>query len=196
MTKPSRPLFEPVFAVITLVITVMFTYAQFFQLPYLGFNTGAGIQVRRTFSKGDLQDGDQINQIGSVHSETFLKDWRIYPLENLRAGDTLPLVVQRGDRFVNVAWTVSGFNQEEFLARLTNQWWFAFAFWIIGTITLLSLRPRDTRWRLLIAFNFLTAIWLVASGVSRWHLWGSLYFVCGAMWLSAQIGRASCRERV
>lgn len=187
MTRPSRPLFEIVFAVITVVITMMFTYAQFFQLPYLGFNTGTGIEVRRIYSAGDLKIGDRIVLIGRIPSETFLKDWHIYPLDNLRPGDTLKLVVLREGSRVNVDWKVAGFSQEELFSRLSNQWWFAFIFWIIGTVTLFSLRPRDTRWRLLIAFNFLTAIWLAAGGVTRWHLWYSTYFVCGAMWLSAPV---------
>ncbi len=187
MTKPPRPLFEIVFAVITVAITMMFTYAQFFQLPYLGFNFGSGGRVTDVYSAGDLQVDDRLERIGSISVTDFLKDWRIYPLDKLRAGDTLPLVVRRGDRLVNVDWRVSGFNSLEFSDRFNNQWWFAFIFWIIGTITLISLRPRDTRWRLLIAFNFLTAIWLVAGAVTRWHFWYSTYFACGAMWLSAPV---------
>lgn len=187
MTKPSRPFFEIAFAVTTVVITMMFTYAQFFQLPYLGFNGGSSGRVTNVFTTGDLQVDDRLERIGSVSATDFFRDWRIYPLDKLRAGDTLHLVIRRGDRLVNVDWTVSGFNDLEFLDRLSNQWWLASIFCFIGTITLISLRPRDNRWRLLIAFNFLTAIWLVAGGVTRWHLWYSPYFVCGAMWLSAPV---------
>jgi PAS domain S-box-containing protein len=36
-------------------------------------------------------------------------------------------------------------------------------FWLAGTIILIFLQPRDLRWRLLVLFNYVTAIWLAAG---------------------------------
>src|SRR5689334_13702101 len=49
------------------------------------------------------------------------------------------------------------------------------------------LRPKDTRWQLLIAFNFLTALWLEAGTVSRWHIWESGAMLRAAVWVSLPV---------
>ena len=40
-----------------------------------------------------------------------------------------------------------------------------FPFWLAGTAVLLFLRPRDQRWRILIAFLYLTSIWIVIGSI-------------------------------
>jgi hypothetical protein len=71
---------------------------------------------------------------------------------------------------------------------LENEGWLALAFWAIGTLTLLVLRPKDERWRLMIGFNYLTAIWLAAgSGVSFYHIWDSAIVLRMAVWLCVPV---------
>src|SRR5690606_9294586 len=71
--------------------------------------------------------------------------------------------------------------------RLNSQWWLGYVFWLAGTATLFLIRPRDQRWLLLIAFNYLTAIWLTAGTTSSWHVWSSGLVLRSAVWLSVPV---------
>src|SRR5690606_42005346 len=71
--------------------------------------------------------------------------------------------------------------------RLNSQWWLGYVFWLAGTATLFLIRPRDQRWLLLIAFNYLPAIWLTAGTTSSWHVWSSGLGLRSAVWLSVPV---------
>lgn len=173
----------PVFSFLAL-----FTYAYFFQLPYGGFEFSRGeiVDVFVNNSLGaDLQVGDQLVQVGPVLWAHFTRDTRLTLFNDVTRGDVVPLVVQREGEIIPIPWTFPGFNRAEFLDRLNSAWWLPYAFWVLGTITYLFIRPRDIRWQLLVAFNFLTAIWLSAgSGPSHWHLWGSSIILPATIWIS------------
>src|SRR5437763_8442490 len=36
-------------------------------------------------------------------------------------------------------------------------------FWLMGTIAVIFLRPRDERWLVLVLFSYLTALWIVSG---------------------------------
>jgi signal transduction histidine kinase len=96
--------------------------------------------------------------------------------------------VERGGQVLTVQWRVPGTNAGELRDQLFSQWFLAFFFWIAGTMTLLMLRPRDVRWLLLAAFNFLTSIWLITgSGLSSFHIWYSALVLRIAIWLSLPV---------
>ncbi len=47
---------------------------------------------------------------------------------------------------------------------------FPILFWLAGTVAVLFLRPRNRRWLVLVAFNYLTVVW-AATGLfsgTRW----------------------------
>jgi len=45
--------------------------------------------------------------------------------------------------------------------------------WAMGTATLLLVRPKDIRWRTLVAYYYLTAVWVVTGLVSVGVIWYS-----------------------
>ncbi|MBI5829845.1 MAG: hypothetical protein HZB20_09990, partial [Chloroflexi bacterium] len=189
MAKQSQhfvPVIERAVSLLVLAALVMFTYALFFQVPYQGFNFARN-SIVRVFTPGELQPGDELVQVGPVPIRAFEADLRETIFDNTAPGGVAPIVARRGGQLLTIQWTLPGFNYGEFLARLTSQWWLAFPFWLAGEVVLLALRPRNTRWRLLIAFNSLTALWLSASSLSRWHVWESAIVLRMAIWLSVPV---------
>lgn len=187
MTKRAsrpQPLIEQIIALLVLAVSLLYIYGLFVRLPYLGFDwdppTG---RVQKVTVSAGLQLGDKLIQIDDVFVSGFQSDLRQIVLADVRPGDVVPLVVQRNSQTFTLRWAVPGFNRGEFLYRLTGQWWLALLFWVAGETILLLVRPRDARWRLLIAFNLVTALWLGASVVSRWHLWESAVVIRVTMWL-------------
>jgi signal transduction histidine kinase len=190
-TSRFQPSIEQALPWGVLIGLLFFTYAFFLGVPYAGFmwnaSTGRIFEIYNpTTSASDLQIGDRLIQVGPIALADFRSDLRQTLFEGVQPGDVVPLLIQRGDAAspITVPWVFPGFTLNEALIRFNSQWWLAYVFWIAGTLTLFFLRPKDTRWRLLIAFNFLTALWLAAgSGVSRSHLWESALVLRSAIWL-------------
>jgi signal transduction histidine kinase len=122
-----------------------------------------------------LEVGDQIIQIADVTWEQFQGDLRKTFFDGFKPGDTVPIMVERGGQIIHIDW-VYPLNpaRAEILDQLISEWFIAYGFWVAGLLTVLLIRPRDARWLLMVFFNFLTAIWLIAgSGVSSFHIWDS-----------------------
>jgi signal transduction histidine kinase len=177
-----------------LVVLATFTYAVFQQVPYAGFDwnypDGRVFEIYvSTPPNSSLQLGDRLIKIGPTSLAGFQSDLRQTLFAGVQPGQAVPLLIQRGDsQPTTVYWTFPGFNLNEALARLGSEWWLTYVFWVAGTATLFLLRPKDTRWRLLIAFNFLTALWLAAgSNAAHWHIWESAIVLRSAVWLCVPI---------
>lgn len=176
---------------VVLGVLLLYTYAKFVEHPYLGFRVGPPGDVIIIFSdvgETGLRLGDRLVQAGPVTWDEYQSDLRkiIYP--GLQRGQEFPLIVERDDELIQIPWKASGFNTPEFLDLFFSEGWLGFFFWAAGTISFLVVRPRDIRWRLMIAFNYLTAFWLVlGSGVSFYHIWHSAVLMRMAFWLSVPV---------
>lgn len=151
-----------------------FTYVKFVVAPYPGFtfNSSDG-QVTAVFLLAEpdwrLRPGDRLLRVGPVAWSDFQADLGQRLLVGVQPGKTVSLQVERDGSPLALDWRYPGFNAEEFGYRLASEWFLAYLFWLAGAVTVLSLRPKDTLWRLLVAFNFLTAVWLAAgSGPDKW----------------------------
>ena len=184
-------LFERVLPWIVLAILAVFTYARFFIVPYAGFEFSLD-SITLVFDP-DIQEellvpGDHLVQVGSLRWDDFLADLRQTVFHGFEPGQSVPIQVERDGEQVLVNWIFTGPTREQVTVRLSEHWWLSYIFWIAGMATLLTIRPRDIRWRLLIALNFLTAIWLAAgSGISRWHIWGSTVVLYSTVFLSLPV---------
>lgn len=189
--RRSLSLFELIPPLILLGSLVLLTYAKFFQIPFAGFRyTSAGKIVAiyvPASSKVTLQLGDQLVKVGPVLWKTYRADLRQTLFDNLQPGEIIEIVIARQGVPQTIPWVFPGFNRDEFLQRLNSEWFLAYFFWLFGTLTLLLVRPRDERWRLLITFNYLTAIWLSAGGVSLSHLWNSALILRSTLWLAIPV---------
>ncbi len=178
---------------IILAILLLYTFAKFFEHPYLGFRSDSergtviAIYVKED-TEPALQLGDRLVQIGNVRWDDFKADLKKTILDDSHTGELVPLLVERNGQRMIVPWRYAGPNRAEVLDLLFNEGWLAFIFWWAGTLALLNLRPKDERWRLMIAFNYLTAIWLVAgSGVSASHTWYSALVLRMVIWLCVPV---------
>ena len=176
---------------LVLAILLIYTFAKFFGHPY-GFrfdpSTGEVLFVFVEQHEPTLMVGDRLLQVGTVRWEDFTSDLRKSFFEGVKPGEIVPIKVERDDQTLTIPWTYPGINPEETKDQLLSEWWLVYFFWLAGTLTILLLRPRDTRWSLLAAFNFLTALWLsTGSGVSAYHILYSALVLRMAVWLCVPV---------
>ncbi|MGB0386820.1 MAG: ATP-binding protein [Ardenticatenaceae bacterium] len=170
------------------VLLGLWTYALFVHVPYAGFDfnpSDGEVTVVYDDASPDaaLQVGDRLRQVGATTWETFRNDLGQSFFVNKQPGQVVPLQIQRGTQELSLNWVYPGFTFAQFGARLNSEWWLAYVFWLVGTATWLFLRPKDERQRLLVAFYFLTAIWLAGgSTLSRWHIWGGSIKLGALVW--------------
>lgn len=193
MNKPFGPLKNIVeYALPWLVLAVLltYTYAKFFQHPY-GFHWVATGFIDEVFVKQagpTLEVGDRLVKVGQISWNTFSGDLYKTFFEGVTPGTVVPVTVERAGQSITIPWRLPGMNRGEFLDELSSEWFLAYIFWFVGTFTLLVIRPKDERWLMLSAFNFISAIWLIAGGgTSSFHIWDSAIVLRMAIWLSIPI---------
>ena len=183
---------EHVLAVLVLAILMAYSYARFFVLPYAGFefdpSNGDVIQVfAGDVSDAGLQVGDQILQVGSVRWRDYDSDLRLTLIDTLTPGEALPITILREGQEITVDWTIPETVRGELFERFQSVLSLAYLFWAAGIGTLLLVRPRDERWRLMLLFFFLTALWLACGSLSSWHFWYSAILLRVAIWISVPV---------
>jgi signal transduction histidine kinase len=181
----SAELLIPVFV---LGLLMWFTYGFFFEVPYSGFyfnpNDGRIVEIFQPVdSQPMLQVGDLLKQIGTVSWEAYHADRSLKFFENVQPGQVVQIIVERDGHRIIIPWRFPGSTQREFLFRFLNTWWLAFLFFIIGMAVQFFIRPKDARWRLLTAANYLTSCWLIAGTLSTWHILNSSSILHAVTWL-------------
>ncbi|MGH8010749.1 MAG: hypothetical protein ACREQ3_27480, partial [Candidatus Binatia bacterium] len=170
-----------------LIILLFYSYAFLVRAPYTGFHwqpDGRVFEIYVPATAGaTLRENDYLVQIGPLSWTEFQSNLRRRLFDGVQPGERVTLLIQRDGEIVTIPWRFPGFNRNQLLARLGSQWWLGYVFWLTGLAVLLFARPRDARWRLLIAFNFLTALWLVTGTVSAWRVWYSARVLRMALWL-------------
>jgi signal transduction histidine kinase len=169
-----------------LALVAVFTYASFVMVPHVGFEftNQVIVDIYVSSSPDSLQVGDRLLVVDGVDMDAFYDDLSLGLLENVHPGDTISILIERNGEKYKVDWLVPGMTRESLLERIAGIWWLPFVFWAAGTVTLLFIRPKDSRWRLLIAFNYLNAIWIaVGNATSRWHIWSGGLILGVVVWL-------------
>lgn len=178
---------------IILAILVILTYAHFFQAPYSGFefeidDGKVSLIYDPIQSNQSLQIGDQILQINQVNFDTFKSNLRQRFFKGVKSGEVVPFKVIRDGQPLDLPYIFPGPTSTQILARLNSTWWMGYVFWLAGTATLFFIRPKDTRWKLFIAFNYLTATGLASGGfLSHWHIDQSAYILRSSVWLALPV---------
>lgn len=195
MRKTVFQSWHPVEILLSLAVLVMllaYTYAFLFKAPYSGFefNSSNG-QVSDIFVKTNpgatLQVGDVLEQIGPVSWSSYNVNAQQAFFKDVQLGQIVDITVLRNGSLLTIPWVFPGFNRQEFASRFVNVWWFAYFFWFFGMAAQLFIRPKDARWRLLIAADFLTGFWLIVGSLSSWKIWGSSVLLHAVTWLNLPV---------
>ncbi len=145
-----------------LMVIVCYAYLHF-QQPNAGFildkDSWTVVYVEQPCEREPicLEIGDQVLKIGDV-------DFELYQTSRAAAyltDDLLTIEFMRGGRF----YTVLQHARHPGMPPLVNftALLFPLLFWVMGTVAVVFLRPRDERWLLLVLFQYDTALWLSAG---------------------------------
>lgn len=196
------------YSALTLALLLFFTYGIFIRAPYIGFyfNPADGriLQIftpseslwedilKYSFNPGaplpandsskSLQLGDILIKAGDVSWQDYHENRRQGLFNDVKGGETVDIIVNRNGKEVTVPWKIPGFNQLEFFSRFFNVWWLAYIFWFFGFTSQIFVRPKDTRWRLLVASNYLTGLWVILGVLSARQLWESSILLHAVTW--------------
>ncbi len=164
-------------AVGVLLICLYYTFAYVFLTSYPGFEHDAQWVVLSfdetcdshpdwcAANRDTLQVGDHLLTIGDLTYQKYWSDNTVVPFAGYKPGDFVPITFVRDGVVQQTRWQMLGPTP----ARQRFRWAVMLPFvpfWLAGTIVLLFLRPRDIRWCLLVAFNYLTAMWWAIGAVS------------------------------
>jgi two-component system cell cycle sensor histidine kinase/response regulator CckA len=170
------------------VLLICLRYAYVAKVPDIGFELGVDWRVVSA-SPCDpgtqcVRVGDKILAIGEVTGKAF---GRSRTLSYLKAFDNkskqAPVRLIRDKKVMVVEARVHpsslGLLRSEMLAVL-----FPLVFWLMGTVVVIFLRPRDERWLVLALFGYVTALWFSAGLASYRHVDGSAVVFHVFIWLS------------
>jgi len=174
------------FSISLLVLYLYFIVSFLFFTPYPGVSftaTADGWHINDSL-QSDLFIDDVLVQVGELTFEEYQANRTLIPFSGYEPGDVVPNIITTDGRVLELEMPTPSLNES--VTRLISTIWF-FPFWAAGTIVLLFLHPRDSRWRLLVAFMYLTAIWVLVGAVSAWRI-GSSRIVLGiTAWLMVPI---------
>ncbi len=197
MNKPAARRYTPLELLVSLLVLgflFVYTYGILVGSPFLGFNfstpSGVIVDIFVFPAAGDrLQSGDRILIVGPVRWQDYIQRKVDLPFTAYRAGDALPLTIERAGETIAMSWILPGFNALEIRSRLLTLPWIVlpYIFWLIGCLVLFIIRPRDARRNLLVAFNFITAIWLITGALSGTQVYQSSRIFHIALWVSVPI---------
>ncbi|MEX2161347.1 MAG: ATP-binding protein [Anaerolineales bacterium] len=190
--SPIRRIGELLLPAIVLAVLLFYSYVRFYGISYIGFQyngtTGEVAEVHvPPGAPSGLAEGDRILAINGQQWDRVFSPHRANPLPLAQPGEVLTLSIEGQSEPRTVNWTVPGFNMGEFISRLINTWLASYIFWLAGTATLLLLRPKDERWALMVAFNYITAIWLLAGTISYSGAAASGFVLRAGVWMSLPI---------
>lgn len=201
MTELSYP-------ALMLALLFFFTYGIFIRAPYIGFyfnptdgrilqiftqseslwgdlltnSFSLGVPLPANDSSESLHLGDRLIKAGDISFQEYHENSRQGLFNDVKDGETVVIIVNRNGQEITIPWKIPGFNQAEFYARFFNVWWLAYIFWFFGFTAQIFVRPKDTRWHLLVASNYLTGLWVILGALSARHLWESSILLHAATW--------------
>jgi len=132
----------------------------------------------------DIEIDDVIVRIDDLTYDEFGKNPRIVLFDGYEPGDVIDEVEMSDGRIESIIMPEPTFGLR--IRRLIATIWF-FPFWAAGTAVLLFVRPRDVRWRLLIAFMYLTGFWAAIGPIANWQIAGSQLMATVVTWMMVLI---------
>lgn len=182
---------EYINALIVLGILAFYSIAFMLNSPYKGFSIGTNANtVDEVFIPQDsiltLQEGDRLTGVGSTSLEDNDDLMVVDLLQGLEPGEQITLDIERSGTPIEIIYTFPGPNLLEVIDRISYLW-VPFIIWGIGVLTSLLLRPKDTRWALIVAMCYITAVWIMAGLASSEAVKSSSIVFKIGLWVSIPI---------
>jgi signal transduction histidine kinase/CheY-like chemotaxis protein len=126
-----------------------------------------------------VRPDDFVEKMGNLSFEEMAIDRSIYLYRDLTDDAFSPVVYRRGGER-RVFW-VRLHHMRKGIAQI-GMAMFPALFWFAGTLAVLFLRPRNRRWLVLVAFNYLTVVWAATGLLSgiRWAYASVIFHI--AIW--------------
>lgn len=164
-----------------LTICLYYAYVYAFQVPQSGITYNFDWQVLDLApcvsdlrscneNQNKVQVNDKLLIIGNQSTEDLSADRRLVPFQGFDPGDTVPLTILREGVTEEITWRIPKENILEQIEFLITPILIFGPFWLVGSGVLLFMYPRDVRWRLLIIFGYLTALWVAVGLPSATHI--------------------------
>ena len=131
-----------------------------------------------------LRVGDQLVSVGDLTYEEHGDDRLVVLFSGYAPGDPVDITLGRDEERQTIRWrmpAITPANRAKHLYSLL----FCLPFWLAGMAVFLFGRPRDTRWRLLVSVNCLTAAWLEVGVLSGLQVAGSSLVLHVLSWVMA-----------
>ncbi len=170
---------------------VVYAFARVYIYPAPGFSIdpikGTITSVDRSDNpEGSLVVGDKLVAVNQATWEHFASDLRYALIGPTRPGDVLRLVVQRAGETLAFDWIVPPVTRVNlFISYLEAA--LPFAYWVIGTLIFLFVRPNDVRWWLLAVFTYLIGVMTSAATLSEMRIWESALVVRACVWIALPV---------
>jgi len=124
--SPTHRFFEFFVPIAALGILLIYSYARFFIIPYVGFqfygSTGEVIEIDVDQSAAPfLEVGDILVAVNGESWADIQESQKENPLARVQPGETVSLDVQGAEGPKHVEWKTSGFNMPEFWTRLPGR---------------------------------------------------------------------------
>lgn len=179
---------------IVLAICLYYNFAYAFEVPITGITWNANwqiIDVKPCLADTDsceanqdkIQVGDQFYLIGDYTTEEMDSDRRLVPFSGYETGDVVPIKLIRDGQQVETTWLLPQDSVIKQIGFLITPILIYGPFWLVGSFVLLFMQPRDERWRILIVFSFITALWIAIGLTAVYQVSYSSIFVHAISWI-------------
>src|SRR6185369_12781010 len=162
--------------------------------PYAGSSQLMPFSLRhdwRVNSPGDapcndpehcLQSNDQVIKVGDITYNNFRKDRNLSIFKEFETHGSVPVEIQRNGTPMTIL-VRSAPPPAHLINRLPLTVLLPFTFWLMGTLVILFLRPRDERWQVLVLFSYVNALWISSGMASEIRVAGSGLVFHAVIWM-------------
>jgi two-component system cell cycle sensor histidine kinase/response regulator CckA len=124
-----------------------------------------------------LATGDRVLAIGTLDQATFARSRTVELRSGFDSHGTAVVKVLRKGRVLSFP-----VQARTDFGPLWRTLLLPIVFWLMGTTAVVFLRPRDERWRVLVGFSYVNALWLASGLASPTQTHGSAVVFHAAIW--------------
>ncbi|HZF09837.1 MAG TPA: ATP-binding protein [Thermoanaerobaculia bacterium] len=174
-------------AVSLLVLLACLYYPYVTVFPELGFTLTPSWEVFTAPPCPPGRDcprvGDRLLSIGGLDFERYRLDRTVELRSGIGPDGTAVVRLLRGGKLLTLRTQMHTHSAHPFLTGVGPQAVFPIIFWLMGTVAVVFLRPRDERWFVLVFFGYVIALWFASGLASSARTGGAGLVYHVAIWL-------------